>query len=133
MAKNTYKAEDISILEGLDAVRMRPGMYIGTTSVRGLHHILCKEAKTLPPQMRNLVPRSYAFGWNVRFLLYRPYILSYYGQPSPRSDTRNHKAAPAPRYYGHRLRAYKICGQARKRIYPRYFRARTLASESHRA
>lgn len=40
MAKNTYKAEDISILEGLDAVRMRPGMYIGTTSVRGLHHIL---------------------------------------------------------------------------------------------
>ena len=40
MAKSTYKAEDISILEGLDAVRMRPGMYIGTTSVRGLHHIL---------------------------------------------------------------------------------------------
>lgn len=40
MAKGSYKAEDISILEGLDAVRMRPGMYIGTTSVRGLHHIL---------------------------------------------------------------------------------------------
>ena len=40
MAKNTYKAEDISILEGLDAVRMRPGMYIGTTGVKGLHHIL---------------------------------------------------------------------------------------------
>ncbi len=40
MAKTTYKAEDIKILEGLDAVRMRPGMYIGTTSVRGLHHIL---------------------------------------------------------------------------------------------
>ena len=40
MAKSTYKAEDIKILEGLDAVRMRPGMYIGTTSIKGLHHIL---------------------------------------------------------------------------------------------
>lgn len=40
MSKNTYKAEDIKILEGLEAVRMRPGMYIGTTSVKGLHHIL---------------------------------------------------------------------------------------------
>ncbi len=40
MAKNTYNAENIRILEGLDAVRMRPGMYIGTTSSKGLHHIL---------------------------------------------------------------------------------------------
>ena len=40
MAAKSYKAEDIKILEGLDAVRMRPGMYIGTTSVKGLHHIL---------------------------------------------------------------------------------------------
>ncbi|MEG1528018.1 MAG: DNA topoisomerase subunit B [Clostridia bacterium] len=35
-----YEAKDIQILEGLDAVRMRPGMYIGTTSSRGLHHLL---------------------------------------------------------------------------------------------
>jgi len=37
---NEYKAEAIEILEGLDAVRMRPGMYIGSTGSKGLHHIL---------------------------------------------------------------------------------------------
>ena len=36
----TYGASDIQVLEGLEAVRMRPGMYIGTTSSRGLHHLL---------------------------------------------------------------------------------------------
>lgn len=39
MAEN-YGARDIEVLKGLDAVRMRPGMYIGTTGVKGMHHIL---------------------------------------------------------------------------------------------
>ena len=40
MAGKNYNAEDIKILEGLDAVRLRPGMYIGSTGPKGLHHIL---------------------------------------------------------------------------------------------
>jgi DNA gyrase subunit B len=40
MAETSYTAKDITVLEGLEPVRLRPGMYIGSTGLRGLHHLL---------------------------------------------------------------------------------------------
>ena len=39
-ADPTYSAKDITVLEGLEPVRLRPGMYIGSTGVDGLHHLV---------------------------------------------------------------------------------------------
>src|SRR5215470_14122461 len=40
MTEATYTAKDITVLEGLEPVRLRPGMYIGSTGARGLHHLV---------------------------------------------------------------------------------------------
>ena len=40
MANKTYDANSISVLEGLEAVRKRPGMYIGSVSTKGLNHLI---------------------------------------------------------------------------------------------
>jgi DNA gyrase subunit B len=40
MTESDYSAKDITVLEGLEPVRLRPGMYIGSTGLRGLHHLV---------------------------------------------------------------------------------------------
>src|SRR5579864_8129397 len=40
MTGTSYTAKDITVLEGLEPVRLRPGMYIGSTGLRGLHHLV---------------------------------------------------------------------------------------------
>ena len=63
MSKN-YTAENIQVLEGLDAVRMRPGMYIGTTGIKGLHHILWELVDNAMDEVAN------GFGSKIHVIIY---------------------------------------------------------------
>ena len=59
-----YTAENIQVLEGLDAVRMRPGMYIGTTGIKGLHHILWELVDNAMDEVAN------GFGSKIHVIIY---------------------------------------------------------------
>ena len=54
--ENSYNAGKLQVLEGLDAVRMRPGMYIGTTSARGLHHPLWEIVDRIVGKRMEMMP-----------------------------------------------------------------------------
>ena len=56
MADTSYTAKDIQILEGLEAVRKRPSMYIGTTGLSGLHHLIKELVDTI--QLTKSLPDS---------------------------------------------------------------------------
>jgi len=65
MTEKKYESKDIVVLDGLDAVRLRPGMYIGTTSNRGYHHILWEIVDNAIDEISN------GFGDTIKIFLHK--------------------------------------------------------------
>jgi DNA gyrase subunit B len=53
-----YSAKDITVLEGLEPVRLRPGMYIGSTGPRGLHHLVEEIVATTSRSRSRSIPTT---------------------------------------------------------------------------
>lgn len=68
----SYDSKDLIVLEGLDAVRMRPGMYIGTTGIKGLHHLLWEIIDNAVDEVAN------GFGNKVEVTLHKDGTASVY-------------------------------------------------------
>ena len=83
---SSYDAGHIQVLEGLEAVRMRPGMYIGTTSSRGLHHLLWEIVDNAVDEASNGYATEVDVTLHVCTLIFTPFLYNMVHEPSSFSE-----------------------------------------------